>query len=62
MNISNVSTQMLTVEAAAELSREKIYQAAMMGPHTAAELSVKDIIAMCDEMIAAHGDYLPEYK
>ena len=62
MNMSNISTQLLAVEAAAELSREKIYQAAMMDPHTASELSVKDIVAMCDEMIAAHGDYLPEYK
>lgn len=62
MNMSNISTQLLAVEAAAELSREKIYQAAMMDPHTASELSIKDIVAMCDEMIAAHGDYLPEYK
>ena len=31
-----------------------VYQAAMLDPHTAAELSVEDIISMCDELKAAH--------
>ena len=35
--------------------RQKIYQAAMMDPHTGAELNIKDIQAMCDELIEAHG-------
>ena len=42
--------------------RQKIYQAAMLDPHTAAELNIKDIISMCDELIAAHGDYMKDYQ
>ena len=33
----------------------------MMDPHTAAELNIPDIISMCDELIAAHGEYMKEY-
>lgn len=55
MNSSNVHTQLLTIEAAVTGDVEKIYQAAMMDPHTAAELSIDDIIAMCDELIEAHN-------
>ncbi len=61
MNRTNINTQLLTIEAARTLKKEYIYQAAMMDPHTAAELSIDDIIAMCDDLIAAHGDWLPKY-
>ena len=54
MNSSNIYPQMLTIEAAHEMSREKVYQAAMMDPHTAAQLSTDEIVAMCDELIEAH--------
>ena len=54
MNMTNINPQLLTIEAAATGKREHIYQAAMLDPHTAAELSIEDIIAMCDELIAAH--------
>ena len=61
MNSLNVHVQLLTIEAALTQKRERIYQAAMLDPHTAAELSIDDIIKMCDELIAAHGDLLPKY-
>ena len=61
MNMTNINAQLLTIEAAVTRSRSKIYQAAMLEPHTAAELSVDDIVKMCDDLIAAHGDWLPEY-
>lgn len=54
MNASNIYPQLLTIEAAVTKDVEKIYHAAMMDPHTAAELSIKDIRAMCDELILAH--------
>lgn len=54
MNSSNIYPQLLTVEAAVENSREKLYQAAMMEPHTAAALSIDDIVSMCDELLEAH--------
>ncbi len=55
MNQTNINVQLLTIEAAVEKSREKVYQAAMMDPHTAAVLSLDDIVAMCDELIEAHN-------
>lgn len=62
LNRSNINTQLLTIEAAMTKSKEKIYQAALLDPHTAAELSMDDIISMCDDLIEAHGDMLPAYS
>ena len=62
LNMTNINVQLLTIEAALTQKRERIYQAAMLDPHTAAELSIDDIIKMCDEMIAAHGKMLPGYN
>lgn len=54
MNSTNIYTQMLAVEAAATKDKTKIYQAAMMDPHTSAVLSTDEIIALCDELFEAH--------
>ena len=54
MNSSNIYTQMLTIEAAHTGSRETLYQAAMMDPHTGAQLSTDEIMAMCNDLIEAH--------
>ncbi len=62
MNRTNINVQLLTIEAAATLRKDYIYQAAMMDPHTAAELSIDDIVSMCDDLIAAHEGWLPEYR
>ncbi len=62
MNMSNINPQLLTIEAAVTKDRQYIYQAAMMDPHTGAELSIGDIKKMCDELIAAHGDYMADFQ
>ena len=62
MNMTNINVQLLTIEAAVTKKKETIYQAAMLDPHTASELSIDDIISMCDDLIEAHGSWLPEYK
>ncbi len=62
MNMTNINVQLLTIEAAVAKKRDLIYQAAMMEPHTAAELSIDDIVKLCDALIEAHGDYLPKYN
>ena len=54
MNMTNINAQLLTVEAAATGKKEHIYHAAMLEPHTAAELSIDDIVKMCDELFDAH--------
>ncbi|BBI31646.1 alpha-glucosidase/alpha-galactosidase [Cohnella abietis] len=62
LNRTNINTQLLTIEAAITGKKEHIYHAAMLDPHTAAELSIDDIISMCDELIEAHGNWLPKFS
>ena len=54
MNSSNIYPQLLTIEAAHTGSREALYQAAMMDPHTGAQLSTDEIVALCNDLIEAH--------
>lgn len=61
MNMTNINVQLLTIEAAASLKKEHIYQAAMLDPHTGSELDIDTIKKMVDDLIEAHGDYLPKY-
>jgi len=61
MNMTNVNVQLLTIEAARTLKKEHIYQAAMLDPHTGSELDIDTIKKMVDELIEAHGDYLPKF-
>lgn len=58
---TNVNVQLLTIEAALTHKKEHLYQAALLDPHTAAELTIDEIVSLCDELIAAHGDYLPPF-
>jgi len=62
MNRTNIGVQLMTIEAAVTKKKDAIYQAAMLDPHTAAELSIDDIVAMCDELIEAHEGWLPKYN
>ena len=61
MNMTNINVQLLTIEAAHTLKKDHIYQAAMLDPHTGSELDIDTIKKMVDELIEAHGDYLPKY-
>ncbi|MGW9527566.1 alpha-galactosidase [Paenibacillus terrae] len=61
LNRTNINTQLLTIEAAVTGKKEHIYHAAMLDPHTSAELSMDEIVSLCDELIAAHGEWLPAY-
>ena len=56
---TNVNVQGLTVEAALTGRREPVYHAAMLDPHTAAELSLDEIGALVDDLLDAHGDWIP---
>lgn len=62
LNRTNINVQLLTIEAAVTLKKEYIYYAAMLDPHTSSELTIDEIKAMCDDLIEAHGDWLPKYK
>lgn len=61
MNSAMIGVQLLTIEAAVTQKKETIYQAAMLDPHTSSELSIDEIIRLCDDLIEAHGSYLPKY-
>lgn len=61
LNRTNINVQELTVEAALTLEKDKIYQAAYLDPHLSSELSLADITQLVDDLIEAHGDYLPDY-
>ena len=58
---TNINVQELTVAALMGESREHIYHAAMMDPHTAAELDLDQIWKLTDELLTAHRDWLPEW-
>lgn len=62
MNMTNINPQLLTIEAFMTKKKEHIYQAAMLDPHTGSELDIDSIIKMCDELIEAHGDWLPKFN
>lgn len=59
LNRTNVNVQLVTHEASLRQDRETVYQAAALDPHTAAELSLDDIVSLCDELFEAHRDMLP---
>lgn len=58
---SSINVQELTVAALLEESHEHIYHAAMMDPHTGAELDLGQIWSLVDELVVAHGDWLPDW-
>ncbi|MDD3243782.1 MAG: alpha-glucosidase/alpha-galactosidase [Eubacteriales bacterium] len=62
LNRTNINVQLLTIQAAVSKKKDDIYMAAMMDPHTAAELTQDEIVAMCDALIEEHGDWLPKYR
>jgi alpha-galactosidase len=57
---TNINVQELTVQAALTGKREHVYQAAMLDPHTAAELDPEQICALVDDLLEAHGSMIPE--
>ena len=59
---TNINVQELTVEAIRTGRREHIYHAAMLDPHTAAELDLDQICTLVDELLAAHKGWIPPYS
>ncbi len=63
LNMTNINVQLLTIEAALTKNRQRVYQAAMLDPHTAGELTLDEIRNMCDDLFKAHGEkMLGKYK
>ena len=58
---TQINVQELTVRALVDENPEHIYHAAMMDPHTAAELDLRQIRSLVDDLLVAHGDWLPAF-
>jgi len=56
---TNVNVQALTVEALATGRKDYVRQAAMLDPHTAAELPLDEISSLVDDLLEAHRGWLP---
>jgi alpha-galactosidase len=59
---TNINVQSLTVEAALTGRREHVYHAALLDPHTAAELTPDEIYALVDALLEAHGEWVPAWR
>lgn len=62
MNMTNINVQLLTIEAFVTKKKAHIYQAAMLDPHTGSELDIDTIVKMVDDLIDAHGNWLPKFN
>jgi alpha-galactosidase len=60
LNRTYLNVAELTVRAALDGRPEYVRQAVMLDPNAAASLSLEAIWDMCDDLVAAHGDALPE--
>lgn len=60
LNRTNINVQLMTIEAYRSNKKDDVYMAAYLDPHTSAELSLDDIKNLCDDLIEAHGNWLPE--
>ena len=62
LNRTNINVQLMAIEAARTKKKDAVHQAVMLDPHVAAELSMDDIVSMCDDLFEAHKDWMPEYN
>lgn len=61
LNLRQISVHQVAVDAALTGKKDYIYQAAMLDPHASSELTIDEIRALVDDMIEAHGNWLPKY-
>ena len=62
LNRTNINVHQLAIQAAVTRRKEDVYMAAMLDPHTASELSLDEIRALCDDMFEANRAWIGEYR
>lgn len=62
LNRTNINVQLMAIQAAHSRSKEDVYRSAMLDPHTASELSLDEIKALCDDLFEAHKQWMGEYR
>lgn len=58
---TQINVQELTVRAMVEENVDHIYHAAYLDPHTAAELDLRQIRSLVTDLLAAHGEWIPDW-
>jgi alpha-galactosidase len=61
LNMTHIAVHNMVIKAAVEKEKEYIYMAAYLDPHTRDQLTLDEIKSLCDDLIEAHGDWLPKY-
>lgn len=61
LNMTHIAVHNMVIKAAVEKKKEYIYMAAYLDPHTRDQLTLDEIKSLCDDLIEAHGDWLPKY-
>jgi alpha-galactosidase len=64
LNRTNINIQTMAIRAAHERKMEYVYMAVALDPHTSSEMTLDNIIKMCDEMYTEHhkGGWMPDYN
>jgi alpha-galactosidase len=62
LNMSHIAVHNMVIKAAVTGKKEYIYKAAYLDPHTRDQLTLDEIKALCDDLIQAHGDWLPKFE
>ena len=58
---TQINVQELTVRALLDENVDHIYHAACLDPHTAADLDLRQIRSLVTDLLAAHGDWIPDW-
>ena len=61
LNMTHIAVHNMTIKAAVTLEKKYIYMAAYLDPHTRDQLTFDEIKNLCDDLIEAHGDWLPKF-
>ena len=61
LNMTHIAVHNMTIKAAVTLEKKYIYMAAYLDPHTRDQLTFDEIKNICDDLIEAHGDWLPKF-
>lgn len=61
LNMTHITVHSMTIKAAVTREKKYIYMAAYLDPHTRDVLTLDEMKNLCDDMIEAHGAWLPVY-
>jgi alpha-galactosidase len=60
--MTHIGVHAMVLKAAETLEKKYIYMAAYLDPHTRDQLTFDEIKSLCDDLIEAHGEWLPKFN